>query len=93
MHPGEAGGQLLLRMVKLSQQDEGLAVLVRRDAFDDVEAMAVELEPSFCDRVAIFTKMRHRASGRQMMVVTGDVQLAILLFHFDGLGMETLPNS
>jgi len=48
---------------------EGLALLLKRDAFDDVRVQDVELMPQYCDRVAQVASMRHLASGFTLRVV------------------------
>ena len=55
---------------------EGLAILVRKAAFDDVQIETVDLEPSFCDRVAMFVTMSHRDSGQRMLVCTTHLTVA-----------------
>jgi len=48
---------------------EGLALLLKRDAFDDVRVQNIELMPHYCDRVAQVASMRHVASGHVIRVV------------------------
>ena len=47
---------------------DGLALFVRRSAFRDVEVEEVELEPRYCDRVALVARMTHVESGRPVVV-------------------------
>lgn len=61
---------------RTGSKKEGLATLVRRDAFDDVVMESVELEPRFCDRVAIVAQMTHRASGRKLIVANTHLTVA-----------------
>jgi len=50
-------------------KSEGLALLLKRDTFDEVRVQDVDLMPQYCDRVAQVTSMRHLASGRALRVV------------------------
>jgi endonuclease/exonuclease/phosphatase family metal-dependent hydrolase len=47
---------------------DGLALFVRRSAFRDVEVEEVELEPRYCDRVALVARMTHVESGQPVVV-------------------------
>jgi len=55
---------------------EGLALLIRRSAFQDVAVRALELEPQFCDRVAQVACMQHRASGRRVLLANTHLTVA-----------------
>lgn len=55
---------------------EGLAMLLRKCAFEDIAVQALELEPRFCDRVAQVATMRHRTSGLQLFVANTHLTVA-----------------
>jgi endonuclease/exonuclease/phosphatase family metal-dependent hydrolase len=61
---------------RTGSKNEGLALLVHREAFDEVEVSALELEPRNCDRVALVGRMRHRASGKRILVLNTHLTVA-----------------
>jgi len=57
-------------------KSEGLALLLKKNAFDDVRVRDIELMPQYCDRVAQVASMRHVASGRVLRVVNTHLTVA-----------------
>ena len=56
---------------------EGIALFVRKGVFeDDAEVVPLDLEPESCDRVALVARLRHRASGRRLLVLTSHLTVA-----------------
>lgn len=55
---------------------EGLALLLRRGCFEDVEVTDLELDPAFCDRVAIIARARHRATNQRIAVANTHLTVA-----------------
>jgi endonuclease/exonuclease/phosphatase family metal-dependent hydrolase len=61
---------------RTGSKNEGVALFVRNEQFEHVTVHNVELEPASCDRVALVARMRHRASGRWLLVVTSHLTVA-----------------
>mmetsp|Transcript_133591 Transcript_133591/g.236400 ORF Transcript_133591/g.236400 Transcript_133591/m.236400 type:complete len:333 (+) Transcript_133591:35-1033(+) len=57
-------------------KQEGLAMLLRLESFTDVKVSNYELEPGFCDRVAILGSMTHRSSGQKILVANTHLTVA-----------------
>ena len=57
---------------------EGIAIFIRSQAFCDTSVEYSELEPDHCNRVAIFFRAKHIASGRQIVVATTHLTVAHL---------------
>lgn len=61
---------------RTGSKNEGVALFVRNGQFEDVVVHELDLEPASCDRVALVGRMRHRASGRCLLVVTSHLTVA-----------------
>jgi len=61
---------------RTSSKPEGLALLVAKDTFDDIDVDFMDLAPGFCDRVAIFASMRHIASGQRLVIANTHLTVA-----------------
>jgi endonuclease/exonuclease/phosphatase family metal-dependent hydrolase len=61
---------------RTGSKNEGVALFVRNGHFEDVTVHELDLEPAFCARVALVARMRHRASGRRLLVVTSHLTVA-----------------
>eukprot|EP00434_Breviolum_minutum_P006858 symbB.v1.2.006050.t1/scaffold339.1/size225540/14 len=57
-------------------KNEGLALLIRRSAFRDIEVQCEDLEPDFCDRVAMYAKITHLESGCRILVANTHLTVA-----------------
>ncbi|CAK9093566.1 Uncharacterized calcium-binding protein At1g02270 [Durusdinium trenchii] len=57
-------------------KNEGLALLIRRAAFKDIEVQCEDLEPDFCDRVAMYAKITHVESGCRILVANTHLTVA-----------------
>lgn len=77
LYESSLGGEFSLHLKQRTGfKDEGLALLLRRGAFLDVEVRALELEPRFCDRVALVASMRHAATGRRLLLANTHLTVA-----------------
>eukprot|EP00658_Telonema_sp_P-2_P054302 TRINITY_DN43199_c0_g1_i1.p1 TRINITY_DN43199_c0_g1~~TRINITY_DN43199_c0_g1_i1.p1 ORF type:complete len:264 (+),score=67.05 TRINITY_DN43199_c0_g1_i1:100-891(+) len=61
---------------RTGSKQEGLAMLLRKEVFDQVEVSELELSPRYCDRVAIIATMRHIPSNRRVMVANTHLTVA-----------------
>jgi len=61
---------------RTGSKDEGLALLMRKGIFEDVEVQPLDLDPAFCDRVALVATARHSATGRQLLVANTHLTVA-----------------
>ncbi|CAK9050533.1 unnamed protein product [Durusdinium trenchii] len=68
--------QLLVDFVGTGGKNEGLALLIRRAAFKDIEVQCEDLEPDFCDRVAMYAKITHVESGCRILVANTHLTVA-----------------
>lgn len=55
---------------------DGLALLLRRGEFEEVDIQRIDLEPSSCDRVCIYATMKHKSSARQIAVINTHLTVA-----------------
>ncbi|CAL1130017.1 unnamed protein product [Cladocopium goreaui] len=80
--PGFSEGKKLGEVYELhmkqrtGDKNEGLAMLIRRSAFKDIEVLCEELEPDFCDRVAMYAKLTHVDSGCRILVANTHLTVA-----------------
>jgi len=57
-------------------KEEGVAVLLRKGCFEEVDVEAMDLHPAFCDRVALVARLRHAATGRRLLVANTHLTVA-----------------
>lgn len=55
---------------------EGLALLLRKDAFETTDVTMLNLMPDFCDRVAILARILHQPTGRRIVVCNTHLTVA-----------------